>query len=262
MPTETPAPVALSQIHYAIGGRTILDGIDLTVRRGEIFAVMGRSGTGKTTLLRLIIGLIRPDGGTIRVNGVDIGQLSERQLDEVREHMGFVFQGAALLDSLTVAENVALPLVEHRRAAREQLAGRVRALLEMVDVAGAEQLLPAELSGGMRKRVGIARALALDPSIVLYDEPTAGLDPIAATAITELIRALRARTGVTSIIVSHDVASLRRTADRAALLHDGRFVARGTMEELAGTPDAAVQQFLTGSPEGPMTETQGADGEA
>jgi phospholipid/cholesterol/gamma-HCH transport system ATP-binding protein len=261
MPTETPAPVALSQVRYAIGGRTILDGIDLTVRQGEIFAVMGRSGTGKTTLLRLIIGLIKPDGGTIRVNGVDIGQVRERRLDQIRESMGFVFQGSALLDSLTVAGNVALPLVEHRRATREELAGRVRALLEMVDVAGAEQLLPAELSGGMRKRVGIARALAMDPSIVLYDEPTAGLDPISATAITELIRTLRARTGVTSIIVSHDVASLRRIADRAALLHDGRFLALGTMEEIAGTSDPAVQQFLAGRPEGPMTDTQGAGGE-
>lgn len=261
MPTESAAPVALSQVHYAIGGQTILDGIDLTVRQGEIFAVMGRSGTGKTTLLRLIIGLIKPDSGTIRVSGMDVTRLSERQLGEVREHMGFVFQGAALLDSLTVVENVALPLVEHRRATREELAGRVRALLEMVDVAGAEQLLPAELSGGMRKRVGIARALAMDPSIVLYDEPTAGLDPISATAIMELIRTLRARTGVTSIIVSHDVASLRRVADRAALLHDGHFLALGTMEEMARTPDPAVQQFLTGSPEGPMTETRGAGGE-
>jgi phospholipid/cholesterol/gamma-HCH transport system ATP-binding protein len=261
MPTKTPAPVALSQVRYAIGGRTILDGIDLTVRQGEIFAVMGRSGTGKTTLLRLIIGLIKPESGTIRVSGVDVTRLSEHQLDEIREHMGFVFQGAALLDSLTVAENVALPLVEHRRTTREELAGRVRALLEMVDVAGAEQLLPAELSGGMRKRVGIARALAMDPSIVLYDEPTAGLDPISATAITELIRALRARTGVTSIIVSHDVASLRRIADRAALLHDGHFFALGTMEEMARASDPAVQQFLTGNPEGPLTEAQGAGGE-
>lgn len=261
MPTETPVPVELSQVRYSVGGRNILEGIDLAVRRGEIFAVMGRSGTGKTTLLRLIIGLIKPDGGTIRVNGVDIGRLSERQLDRIRVNMGFVFQGAALLDSMTVAENVALPLVEHRRAGREQVAGRVRTLLEMVDVAGAEQLLPAELSGGMRKRVGIARALAMDPSLVLYDEPTAGLDPISATAITELIRALRERTGVTSVIVSHDVSNLRRVADRAALLHDGRFLAEGTMEEMARSPDPAAQQFLTGSPEGPLTEMPEAEGE-
>ncbi len=261
MPTETPLPVELSQVRYSVGGRNILEGIDLAVRRGEIFAVMGRSGTGKTTLLRLIIGLIKPDAGTIRVNGVDIGRLSERQLDRIRVDMGFVFQGSALLDSMTVAQNVGLPLVEHRRLTRDRMAGRVRSRLEMVDVAGAEQLLPAELSGGMRKRVGIARALAMDPSLVLYDEPTAGLDPISATAITELIRSLRERTGVTSIIVSHDVANLRRIADRAALLHDGHFLAAGTMEEVARTADPAVQQFLTGSPEGPMTDTQTADRE-
>lgn len=261
MPTDTPVPVALSQVRYSIAGRTILDGIDLAVRRGEIFAVMGRSGTGKTTLLRLIMGLIRPDQGTIAINGTDIGRLPERQLDRIRLDMGFVFQGAALLDSMTVAENVALPLVEHRRVPRAQVAGRVQALLEMVDVAGAARLLPAELSGGMRKRVGIARALAMDASIVLYDEPTAGLDPISATAITELIRALRGRTGVTSVIVSHDVASLRRVADRAALLHEGRFLALGAMESLAQDASPAVQQFLAGRPEGPLAEASTAETE-
>lgn len=199
------------------------------------------------------MGLIRPEEGRIFINGVEIARLPERELDRVRADMGFVFQGAALFDSLTVFENVAIGLVERRHLPRAEVAGRVQRLLELVDVASAADLMPAELSGGMRKRVGMARALALEPSLLLYDEPTAGLDPIYATAIDDLILDLRERTGVTSVVVTHDVASLRRIADRAALLHEGRFLALGTMEELGQSPDPAVQQFLSGSTEGPMT---------
>jgi phospholipid/cholesterol/gamma-HCH transport system ATP-binding protein len=250
-PTAAP-PIRLEQVRYAVHGRVVLDGIDLTVPRGEIFAVMGPSGTGKTTLLRLIEGLIAPTAGRIYVYGADLTALREAELDRVRADMGFVFQGAALFDSMTVEQNVALGLVEHRTLPPEKVAGRVHELLEMVGVGGAGALKPAELSGGMRKRVGVARALAMEPSIVLYDEPTAGLDPIFATAIDTLIRDLRDRVGVTSVIVSHDVASLRRVADRAALLHQGRFLAMGAMAELERSSDPAVQQFLSGSPEGPI----------
>ena len=250
---DTP-PIRLERVCYVVNGATILEDVDLTVPRGEIFAVMGRSGMGKTTLLRLMMGLIRPTSGSIFVNGEDITRMGERELDRVRAGMGLVFQGAALFDSMTVEENVAVGLVEHRLVPHEELAGRVHQLLEMVDVAQAAQLRPAELSGGMRKRVGVARALAMEPEIVLYDEPTAGLDPIYAAAIDNLIRSLRERTGVTSVIVSHDVASLRRVCDRAALLHRGRFLATGSITELEQGDDPAVRQFLSGNPEGPMTE--------
>ena len=254
MTSATQLPIETEDLTYLAGGEAILDGLDLAVQRGEIFAVMGRSGTGKTTLLRLIMGLIPPTSGCIRVNGVDIADLKDHDLDELRRNMGMVFQGAALFDSMTVSENVAFPLVEHRRLAASQLAARVSECLDMVDMAGTEDLMPAQLSGGMRKRVGVARALALEPHIMLYDEPTAGLDPISAAASDELIRRLRDNVGVTSVIVSHDVQSLRRVSDRAALLHRGRFLAVGPIEELEAGSDPAVVQFLSGVHAGPLTE--------
>ena len=250
-------PIQLEALHYSIDGEAILDGLDLTVERGEIVAIMGRSGTGKTTVLRLIMGLIRPTSGSIRINGAEITALGEQALGAVRADMGMVFQGAALFDSMTVGENVAFGLVEHRRLPAAEVAGRVQELLDMVDMAGTEDLLPAQLSGGMRKRVGIARALALEPSIMLYDEPTAGLDPISAAATDALISRLRDRVGVTSLIVSHDVQSLRRISDRAAVLHEGRFLAVAPIAELERTSDAAISQFLSGSPDGPLSDKAG-----
>ena len=247
-------PIQLEQIGYGINGHTILDGIDLTVPPGEIFAVMGRSGLGKTTLLRLMMGLIQPTHGRVLIHGQDLAHLPEAELERVRLGMGFVFQGAALFDSLTVGENVAIGLVEHRLVPKSEVSGRVQHFLGMVEVDQAEGLYPSELSGGMRKRVGIARALAMEPKIILYDEPTAGLDPISASAVDSLIKGLRDRLGVTSVIVSHDVASLRRVCDRAALLHDARFVAVGALPELEAGGDPRVEQFLTGHHEGPLTD--------
>ena len=254
MNATQPPPIELEQLCYAIDGKAILDRVDLTIQPGEIFAVMGRSGTGKTTLLRLIIGLVRPTEGRVLVNGADVTQLREPELDELRKGMGMVFQGAALFDSMTVGENVGFALVEHRRLPASRLAARVSELLAMVDMDGSEDLMPGQLSGGMRKRVGVARALALEPSIMLYDEPTAGLDPISAAASDELIRRLRDTVGVTSVIVSHDVQSLRRVSDRAALLHRGRFLAVGPIGELETSPDPAVAQFLAGLPDCPLTD--------
>jgi len=267
MTGTSPSPIELRQLRYVVNGAAILDGVDLTVAAGETMGVMGRSGTGKTTLLRLIMGLVSPTGGCVLVDGVDIAALSEGELDRVRLRMGMVFQGAALFDSLTVRENVAFALVEHggaadgrglappRRLGREELAARVSELLHMVDMAGTEEMMPAQLSGGMRKRVGLARALALEPAIVLYDEPTAGLDPISAAAIDDLVVRLRDRLGVTSVVVSHDVHSLRRVCGRVALLHQGHFLAVGSMAELERSSGEAVRQFLSGSPEGPLTES-------
>ena len=252
---DRPAPVIeLKQVRYLADSASVLDGVNLTVNRGEVVGVMGRSGTGKTTLLRLIMGLAFPAEGQVLVGGENVSALSERDLERLRLSMGMVFQGAALFDSMTVAENVAFALVEHRRARGEDLAGRVRKLLEMVGMVGAEAKLPAELSGGMRKRVGIARALALEPEVVLYDEPTAGLDPISAANIDHLVVRLRDQLGVTSVLVSHDVQSLRRVCDRVALLHHGKFIATGTPSELENSADPAVKQFLSGSEEGPLTE--------
>ena len=250
-------PIQLEKLHYSINGEALLDGLDLTVQRGEIVAIMGRSGTGKTTVLRLIMGLIRPTSGSIRINGAEITSLGEQDLGAVRADMGMVFQGAALFDSMTVGENVAFGLLEHRRLPAAEVAGRMQQLLEMVDMAGTEDLLPAQLSGGMRKRIGIARALALEPSIMLYDEPTAGLDPISAAATDALISRLRDRVGVTSLIVSHDVQSLRRISDRGAVLHEGRFLAVAPIAELERTSDAAISQFLSGSPDGPLSDKAG-----
>jgi len=250
-------PIQLEQLLYVVDGRTILKGVDLVVGPREIVAIMGRSGSGKTTLLRLVMGLVHPTAGRVLIHGQDIADLSEGQLDQVRLGMGIVFQGAALFDSMTVAENVAFGLVEHQRFPGREIPDRVRKLLEMVDMAGSEDLMPAQLSGGMRKRVGMARALALEPSIMLYDEPTGGLDPVSAAAIDRLILRLCEEVGVSSLIVSHDVSSLRRVADRAALLHHGKFVALGTWAELGARQEPAVRQFLTGSPEGPLSGEPG-----
>jgi phospholipid/cholesterol/gamma-HCH transport system ATP-binding protein len=250
----TATSIQLDRLTYAVGGTAVLDAVDLTVQVGEIVGVMGRSGTGKTTLLRLIMGLIEPTAGRVLVNGADITTMDEMELGRLRLDMGMVFQGAALFDSMSVAENVGFALVEHRRLPASEVALRVRDLLTMVEMSGTEALMPAQLSGGMRKRVGVARALALEPSMMLYDEPTAGLDPISASATCDLIRRLRDEVGVTSVVVSHNVENLRRISDRAAVLHRGRFLAVGPVAELAASADPAIQQFLSGNAEGPLTE--------
>jgi phospholipid/cholesterol/gamma-HCH transport system ATP-binding protein len=229
----------------------VLNGISLRVERGEVLAVMGMSGCGKSTLLRNMIGLVQPTSGDVRIQGRSLVGLSERELNEARAQVGMVFQQAALFDSMTVAENVAFGLRRRRRAAgeAEQIVGEK---LRLVGMAGTERQMPAELSGGMRKRVGIARALALDPRILLYDEPSSGLDPIMAGVIDDLIVRLRGELGVTSVLVSHHVKNVLRVADRVAMLHQGRIIALAPPEEFRGADDPVVQQFVAGSPEGPI----------
>ncbi len=253
MDASSEIAIELKQVRYLTDDTAVLDGTDLRVARGEVMGVMGRSGAGKTTLLRVILGLVVPSSGQVLVEGADVNALSTQELERLRLGMGMVFQGAALFDSMTVGENVAFPLVEHRRARGKEIAGRVRALLEMVGMEGNEEKMPAELSGGMKKRVGIARALALEPAIMLYDEPTSGLDPISAAQIDGVIVRLKEQLGVTSVVVSHDVQSLRRVCDRMALLHDGKVIASGPLAELEASGDPAVNQFLTASQEGPLT---------
>ncbi|MGH7423129.1 MAG: ABC transporter ATP-binding protein, partial [Candidatus Methylomirabilales bacterium] len=207
---------------------------------------LGGSGTGKSVLLKLIIGLLKPDTGQILVEGEDIVPLQEEELLQVRRKVGMLFQGAALFDSLSVRENVAFPLREHTRMTEAEIRGRVEEVLALVGMAGVEEKLPSELSGGMRKRVGLARAIALTPRIVLYDEPTTGLDPRNVDKINELITDLRAKLQVTSVVVTHDIQSALRISDRVALLSDGRVVDTGTPAEIAKAEHPVVQEFLAG----------------
>ena len=236
-----------------LGRRQILQDLDLDVRAGETLVILGPSGTGKSVLLKHIIGLMQPDAGSIRIDGEEIVGLSEEQLNPVRRRFGMLFQGAALLDSLTVGENVALAMQEHARDLDEgEVSRRVIARLEWVGLQDAVALKPAALSGGMRKRAGLARALAMDPEYVLYDEPTTGLDPITADVINQLIREMQKRLHVTSVVVTHDIKSAYAVADRIVLLYQGRVRFDGTAEETRRTDDAMMRQFIEGSSRGPI----------
>lgn len=248
--------IRIIQLSYRVRGKSILRRVDLTVNQGETVAVMGMSGTGKSTLLKCVGGLLRPTGGQIFVDGTDIARMDEHQLDPIRRRIGMVFQYAALFDSLTVYENVAFGLRRHTRLTENEIAEIVRQKLAIVGLPRTEDLMPSELSGGMQKRVGLARALALDPEIVLYDEPTSGLDPITAAAISELIVKARDELGVTSVVVSHDIMGIKSVANRIAMLHKGRIIAIGTVEEMENNSDPVVRQFMDGRVEGPISITE------
>lgn len=240
------------ELSYRVAGKTILRGVNLHVDKGETLAVMGMSGAGKSTLLKCLGGLLRADAGRILIGDTDISQLRESELDPIRKRIGMVFQYAALFDSLNVFENVAFGLRRHTRLSEEEIAEAVRSRLAMVGLSGTEQLMPSELSGGMQKRVGLARALALDPEIVLYDEPTAGLDPITSATIAELIVKTGNELSVASVLVTHDIPTIKRTATRIAMLHEGRIVAEGTVEEMERSENPIVRQFMEGNTEGPI----------
>ncbi|MBI4608496.1 MAG: ATP-binding cassette domain-containing protein [Candidatus Rokubacteria bacterium] len=228
----------------------VLSGVSLTLPRGTTLAVMGGSGQGKTVLLRMIAGLIRPDAGEVRLFGTRIDHLREEQMLGLRRRTGFVFQSSALFDSLSVFENVAYPLREHTHLGEEEIADRVRTFLSLVDLAGAAQLSPAELSGGLRTRVGIARALVLEPEVVFFDEPTAGLDLTNARLVAELIARLRTGVCDTAIVVTHDVEFAEMVADQMVILHHGRFVATGSPAEIRRSENPSVQAFLAGQLKG------------
>jgi phospholipid/cholesterol/gamma-HCH transport system ATP-binding protein len=230
----------------AFGRLQVLAGLDLAIRPHETITIIGGSGTGKTVLLKLIVGLLKPEAGQILVDGADVAPLREDELVGVRRRIGFLFQGAALFDSLTVGENVAYPLREHTQKDDAQIAARVREVLALVGLDGVEGKEPAALSGGTRKRVGLARAVALAPSLVLYDEPTTGLDPQNAEKINELIRDLQRKLGVTSVVVTHDMHSAFKVSDRIAMLRDGRIAALGSPEELQRSTQEFVQDFIAG----------------
>jgi phospholipid/cholesterol/gamma-HCH transport system ATP-binding protein len=240
-------PVQVRSLSKSFGDQKVLNGINLDVAQGETLSVLGRSGTGKSVLLKLLIGLHQPDAGSIRVHGQEVTGLPLKPLNDVRKKVGFLFQQAALYDSLTVGENVAFPLCRHSKMSDDERNERVRELLTSVGMDQDAHKMPAEISGGMQKRVGLARALALEPDILLFDEPTAGLDPITAAEIDDLILRLQKERNMTSVVVTHDIHGAQAVSDRLALMRDGQILIEGTFEDLQKSRDTFVTQFLSGS---------------
>jgi phospholipid/cholesterol/gamma-HCH transport system ATP-binding protein len=240
-------PVQVRSLSKSFGDQKVLDRINLDVAQGETLSVLGRSGTGKSVLLKLLIGLHQPDSGSIRVHGQEVTGLPLKPLNDVRKKVGFLFQQAALYDSLTVGENVAFPLCRHSKMSDDERNERVRELLTSVGMDQDAHKMPAEISGGMQKRVGLARALALEPDILLFDEPTAGLDPITAAEIDDLILRLQKERNMTSVVVTHDIHGAQAVSDRLALMRDGQILIEGTFEDLQKSRDTFVTQFLSGS---------------
>jgi phospholipid/cholesterol/gamma-HCH transport system ATP-binding protein len=254
MTAASDAMIDLRKVSKAFDERVVLDEVDLAVRRGETLVIIGRSGSGKSVLLKHIIGLIKPDSGEIRVGGVTVNGLAGQEMDALRTKFGMLFQSAALFDSMTTFENVAFPLVEHSKMTPAQIADRVHECLQMVGLQDIDERYPAELSGGMKKRVGLARAIAMHPEIILYDEPTTGIDPIMSAVINELIVTLRNQLKVTSVVVTHDMKSAYTVADRIAMLYNGKILAIGTPDEIRNSPNPHVQQFIKGEAVGPIQE--------
>ncbi|MBM3839328.1 MAG: ABC transporter ATP-binding protein [Verrucomicrobia bacterium] len=233
-------------LQKSFGSHRVLDGVTFRIERGESVVIIGRSGGGKSILLKHIVGLLAPDAGDMLIDGENIAGMNERQLLQVRRKFGMLFQSAALFDSLTVAENVAFLLRRERKLSSQEIFRRVDETLEMVDLPGTQSKKPAELSGGMRKRVGLARAIVYRPEIVLYDEPTTGLDPVVADSIDQLILRVCERLAVTSVVVTHDMRSARRVGNRILMLHQGRIHASGTPDEIFDSKDPVVHRFVTG----------------
>jgi phospholipid/cholesterol/gamma-HCH transport system ATP-binding protein len=246
------AVVAVRDVHYAVDNRPIFTGVNLLARRGRITAIMGPSGTGKTTLLKLITAQIQPDQGEVTVFGQDFAKLQSHEIYAVRKRMGMLFQNGALLTDMSVFENVAFPVREHTDLPESLVRTLVLTKLEAVGLRGATDLMPAELSGGMARRVALARAIVMDPEVLIYDEPFVGLDPISLGFILRLIKQMNVALGITSIVVSHDVQELSSIADDSYLLSDGKVIASGTPKELLASGDPAVRQFMTGGAEGPV----------
>ena len=244
--------VAVRDVHYAAGGRPIFAGLDLEVRRGRITAIMGPSGTGKTTLLRLITAQIAPERGRVEVFGRDLSRLRSREIYAVRRRMGMLFQNGALLSDMDVFENVAFPVREHTDLPEVLIRLLVLTKLQAVGLRGAAHLMPGELSGGMARRVALARAIVMDPEVLIYDEPFVGLDPISLGVILRLIQRMNQALGITSVVVSHDVKELASIADDSYLLSAGRVAAAGAPAQLRASDSAAVRQFMTGSADGPV----------
>lgn len=244
--------IELRGVWKSFGAEEVLRSLDLAIPRDSVSVILGRSGGGKSVLIKHIIGLIRPDQGQVLIEGQDIARLDERSIVPVRRKFGMLFQESALFDSMTVEDNVAFPLREHTRKARREIRDIVLAKLTAVGLKDMGYKMPAELSGGMRKRVGLARALALDPKIVLFDEPTSGLDPVMAATINELIVRTQAEFGATCVVISHDIMGAMSIGHRLFMLYDGRIIAEGAPQEIQDWKDPLVQQFIHGQARGPM----------
>jgi phospholipid/cholesterol/gamma-HCH transport system ATP-binding protein len=244
--------IEIHDLHKCFGSKVVLAGLTLTIERGETMVVIGGSGSGKSVLLKHVIGLMKPDQGRVVVDGQEVGGLNETQLTDLRKKFGMLFQGAALFDSLSVWENVGFWLTQHAKLRPREIKDIAREKLALVGLKGVEDLMPAELSGGMKKRVGLARAIAHDPDVMLYDEPTTGLDPIMADVINELIIRLKQQLKMTSIAITHDMTSAYKIADRIAMLYQGQIQEVGTPDEIRASRNPIVRQFITGSAEGPI----------
>ncbi len=250
--TNQNSVVEIRALRYAVASRVIFDGLDMDIPRGRVTAIMGPSGTGKTTLLRLITGQLLADSGSVKVAGLELSGLARNDLYALRRRMGMLFQNGALLTDLSVFENVAFPLREHTRLPERLIRQLVLTKLQAVGLRGSAELMPAELSGGMARRVALARAIVMDPEILIYDEPFVGLDPISMGVILRLIRRLNDALGLTSVVVSHDVHEISTVADTVFLLSGGKVVARGTPQELQSYPSEVVRQFMGGLADGPV----------
>ena len=245
--------IELIDIHKSFGSQKVLDGLNLTIEDGRTTVIIGKSGGGKSVLLKHMIGLLKPDSGRVIVDGVDITRLGDKELNEVRKKFGMLFQEAALFDSMNVEENVAFPLREHTKKKDSEIREIVRERLSAVGLPGVEKKMPSELSGGMRKRVGLARALAMQPRIILFDEPTTGLDPVMTEAINELIIRTQKNFDVTCVVISHDVGSIFKIGHTIAMLYEGKIVEYGAPEEIRKSENPVMHQFLAGSLEGPIS---------
>ena len=244
--------ISLRNVSKSFQGNKIIDSVNLDIYPGETFVIMGCSGSGKSTLLRLMTGALRPEEGSVLIKGKDIASISETELDEVKKGFGMTFQYSALLDSLSVEDNVALPIKEHTKLADEIIDIIIKMKLVLVGLRGYEKYFPSQISGGMRKRVGLARAIALDPDIVFYDEPTSGLDPVVGGVIDHLIKDLSVKLSITSVVVTHDMQSVFAIGDRIAMVHKGKIVEVGTPDEIRNSKNPYIQQFINGKPEGPI----------
>jgi len=243
-------------LYKTFGGNQVLKGLNLTIETGVTQVIIGRSGCGKSVFLKNIIGILKPESGQVIIDGQDVTKMTGKELSDLRMKFGMLFQGAALFDSLTVAENVGFNLIEHTDTDSQTIAKRVKEALSLVGLYGIEELMPSELSGGMKKRVGLARAICMHPKIILYDEPTTGVDPIMADAVNELIMRLHDKLEITSIVVTHDMVSAYKVASKIAMLYDGRIVEEGTPDQIKNTINPIVKQFITGAAKGPITENE------
>ncbi len=242
----TDTVIQFKDVQKSFGTQQVLKGLDLAIPRGKITVIIGRSGGGKSVILKHMIGLLKPDGGEVDVDGTRLSKLDSMELRDIRTKFGMLFQNAALFDSLNVYDNVAFPLVEHSNLSSVQIGKKVKELLTLVGLPDIGHKMPSELSGGMRKRVGLARAIALKPQIILYDEPTTGLDPIMTDAIDNLILSMQKELGITSVVISHDIAATYHVADQIAMLHEGKIILAGPPDVFRNTDNPIVRQFLEG----------------